>query len=75
MKSRARAITTISSATGDVLLKGPTEAKHNHPPNQEKSAAEVSVETLKRKATAYPEQKPAQLLRTESTGIAGQINL
>ena len=53
-----------------IIIKGPTESKHTHPPNQEECEAEVITQRIKRKAKEHPEQPPAQLIRDEIAGVS-----
>ena len=59
------------------LVKGPTESKYSHPPNQEENEVEKLTVRIKRKAEEHPEQRPAQLLCSElqrtSCGALSQL--
>lgn len=68
---RARAITNDAESDEDiVLIKGPAESKHEHPPNREESAAAEITARVKRIATRHPEQPPSQVLRRELAGLS-----
>lgn len=74
----ARAISTDASPPANlVLLKGPAESAHSHPPNVDQSAAEVFTSRVKRLAREHPQLPPSQILRTElpalSTGVLSQL--
>lgn len=65
-----RAITSEPNSEGEVVIfKDPGLEGHEHAPNREEAAADVVRQTIKRKAASNPEQPPAQLLRTELTGV------
>jgi hypothetical protein len=71
---KGRAITTEPNEDQEVVvLKGPKESPHTHPPNREEAAADVVKEKIKRKAEDHPEQPPAQLLRTELAGVPAGV--
>lgn len=57
---KARAITRTSAA-GLIIVKGPEESKHEHPPNQDMAKAEAAVVNMKRTAEEHPECPPAQV--------------
>lgn len=70
----ARAITNNPPAPTDViLLKGPEQSSHSHPPNQEEVEAEKITSRIKRKAAAHPEVPPAQILRVELAGVSDGV--
>lgn len=70
----ARAITINPASPADVVvLKGPTESKHSHPPNEEELQAEKITSKIKRKAAAHPEVPPAQVLRVELAGVSDGV--
>ena len=70
----ARAITLERVVDGNIeVIKGPNESKHSHPPNREETAAEKIIAQIKRKAAEHPEQRPAQLLRTELQGVPSGV--
>lgn len=67
----ARAITNQPKAGEPLLvLKGPTDSAHLHPPSQEEVQAIILTQTLKKKAADHPGQPPAQILRTELAGVS-----
>lgn len=70
----ARAVTT-TAAVGNALNveSGPSTSKHDHPPNQEQTKAEMFVQELKRKAEEHPEQPPRQLIRNELLGVPSGV--
>lgn len=70
----ARAITN-DPAPGEafILIKGPAESPHAHPPNVEQCRAETVVQKLKRKAADHPEQPPAMMLRTELAAVPMEV--
>jgi len=73
-ESSAPAITLERLVDGNIeVIKGPSELKHSHPPNREKTAAEKIMAWLKRKAQEHPEQPPAQLLHTEVQGVPSGV--
>lgn len=71
---KGRAVTTEPTEDEEVIvLRGPKDSPHTHPPNREEAAADVVMEKIKRKAELHPEQPPAQLLRTELAGVPAGV--
>ena len=68
---RARAITDDPLDRTKITLIKRTE--HQHPPDRDECAAEEVVETLKRKAATRPEVTPAELLRSEMSGLRSEV--
>lgn len=69
---RARAITN-NDAAHIVVIKGPAESKHEHPPNWEECAAAEVIARVKRTATRHPELPPSQILRRELAGLLASV--
>ncbi len=70
----ARAITAATAAEeGIVVIRGPVESSHTHPPSQEQCKAEEVLTRVKRKPEEHPEQLPAQLLRNELADIPADV--
>lgn len=67
-----RAITNVPEPGAPVIVyKGMEQIPHkSHPANHNECKAEKIKINLKRKAEAHPEQPPAQLLRTELSGVS-----
>ena len=56
-----------------ILLRGPKESKHAHPPNQEEAGAVTVKANLKKVATEHPQVPPAQILRTHLSHVPSEI--
>jgi len=70
---KGRAITNDPKIGGAiVIIKGPEESQHDHPPNQEQCSADI-VKRLKRKAETHPELPPSQVLCTELGGVPSAV--
>ncbi len=70
----ARAITAAAATEeGIVVIRGPAESSHTHPPSQEQCKAEKVLTRVKRKAEEHPEQPPAQLLRNELADVPADV--
>lgn len=68
---RARAITDDPlDRTKITLIK---TSPHQHPPDVDECAAEVVLESLKRKAETRPEVSTAAVVRSEITGLSGEV--
>ncbi len=56
-----------------MVIRGPIESSHTHPPRQEQCKAEEVLTRVKRKAEEHPEQPPAQLLRNELADVPADV--
>ncbi len=66
----ARAITAAATTEkGIVVIRGPIESSHTHPPSQEQCKAEEVLTPVKRKA----KKQPAQLFRSEFADVSADV--
>lgn len=65
----ARAVSIIGANGHIEIVRGPANSPHSHPPNVEENVAEKFNVRLKRRAHDHPEERPAQMLRTELQGV------
>ncbi|KAL7299220.1 hypothetical protein TKK_0007815 [Trichogramma kaykai] len=70
----ARAITTGDSDETLVVLQGPAQKPHPHPPDVEECSAEKVKFSIKRKAEEHPEEPPARILRSELSGLSSDVH-
>ena len=56
-----------------VVLKGPCEAPHQHPPNSEAVRALEITNSLKRKAAENPAEPPSRILRTDLAAVPPEV--
>ncbi len=70
----ARAITSATATDEEiVVIRGPVESSHTHPPTQEQCKAEEVLTWVKRKAEEHPEKPPAQLLHNELVDVSADV--
>lgn len=70
---KARAVSMPGVDGGIVVIRGPQESAHSHPPDQEECESEVHVHAVKRKAKEHPEQPRAQILRTHLSVVRPEV--
>ena len=73
---KTRAVTN-NPAEGEelVVIRGPSESPHAHPPNFNECKAEKVRSSVKRKSTDQPDTLPSKLLRTEMSGLSPGMSI
>ena len=70
----ARAVTTVNAADGSIeVQRGPTESEHSHAPNVDENEAQILTSRIKRRAEDHPEERPAQMLRSELQNVEPEV--
>lgn len=60
---KARAVTSVNHMNQLVVVKGPNESEHSHPPNRDAVEAEKIRLNIKKKAQDNPQTRPASVIR------------